>query len=99
MQITWLLLLAIIFAYLERRSRRTGEPFPWVYCFFFFSGFPALIYQIVWERALFDSYGVNVESVAVGVTAFMLGLGLGSIAGGRISRSPRVSFLACFGIA
>ncbi len=42
---------------------------------FFFSGFPALIYQIVWQRALFVIYGVNVQSVAVVVSAFMLGLG------------------------
>jgi len=99
MQITGLLLLAIAFAYLRAGRRRTSEPFPWVYCLFFVSGFPALIYQIVWERALFAIYGVNVESVAVVVTAFMLGLGLGSIAGGRISPSPHVSLLACFGIA
>ena len=44
---------------------------------FFFSGMPALIYQIVWQRVLFYIYGVNAESVAVVVSAFMLGLGLG----------------------
>jgi hypothetical protein len=31
---------------------------------FFASGMPALIYQVVWQRALFAIYGVNVESVA-----------------------------------
>jgi len=45
----------------------------WIYYLFLFSGFPALIYQIVWERALFTIYGVSVESVTVVVTAFMLG--------------------------
>ncbi len=58
-----------------------------LYVLFFFSGFPALIYQIVWQRALFTLYGVNVESVTVVVTAFMLGLGLGSLVGGQVSRS------------
>jgi spermidine synthase len=53
---------------------------------FFFSGFPALIYQLVWQRALFRIFGVNVESVTIVVTAFMLGLGLGSAAGGWLSR-------------
>src|SRR5213078_1517436 len=48
---------------------------------FFFSGFPALLYQIVWQRALFTIYGVNIESVTVIVTVFMLGLGLGSLGG------------------
>src|ERR1700676_60017 len=66
---------------------------------FFFSGMPALIYQIVWQRALFAIYGVNAESVAVVVSAFMLGLGLGSLAGGRISaRFPRQGILI-FGLA
>src|SRR5216683_1405995 len=57
---------------------------------FFFSGMPALIYQIVWQRVLFAIYGVNAESVAIIVSAFMLGLGLGSLVGGRLSaRFPR----------
>src|SRR6516165_10698086 len=53
---------------------------------FFFSGFPALIYQLVWQRALFRIFGVNIESVTIVVTAFMLGLGLGSLAGGWLSK-------------
>jgi spermidine synthase len=52
---------------------------------FFCSGMPALIYQIVWQRVLFSIYGVNAESVVVVVSAFMLGLGMGSVAGGGIS--------------
>ncbi len=57
---------------------------------FFCSGMPALVYQIVWERALFAIYGVNAESVAVIVSAFMLGLGIGAIIGGKLSaRFPR----------
>jgi len=55
---------------------------------FLCSGMPALIYQIVWQRVLFSIYGVNSQSVAVVVTAFMLGLGLGSLAGGRLSARP-----------
>src|SRR3954447_23976747 len=53
---------------------------------FFFSGFPALIYQLTWQRELFRIFGVNAESVTIVVTAFMLGLGIGSIAGGWISQ-------------
>src|ERR1700730_16463836 len=53
---------------------------------FFFSGFPALIYQLTWQRALFRIFGVNFESVTIVVTAFMLGLGLGSLAGGWLSK-------------
>jgi spermidine synthase len=55
------------------------------YLLFFLSGIPALLYQIVWQRALFTIYGVNIESVTIIVTVFMLGLGLGSLAGGYVS--------------
>jgi spermidine synthase len=70
----------------------------WPYFLLFFvSGFPALLYQTVWQRALFTIYGVNVESVTVIVTVFMLGLGLGSLAGGWLSAMPGVVALRAFG--
>src|SRR5260370_2804963 len=71
-----------------------------VFSFLFLcSGMPALIYQIVWQRVLFSIYGVNSQSVVVVVTAFMVGLGIGSLAGGRLSaRFPRRAFLI-FGLA
>jgi spermidine synthase len=68
------------------------------YLLFFVSGFPALTYQIVWQRALFTIYGVNIESVTIIVTVFMLGLGLGSLAGGRLSAAEGVRALRAFGI-
>ncbi len=60
---------------------------------FFFSGFPALIYQLTWQRTLFRIFGVNIESVTIVVTAFMLGLGLGSLAGGWLSKRPGIPLL------
>src|SRR3974377_847615 len=60
---------------------------------FFFSGFPALIYQLTWQRALFRIFGVNIESVKIIVTAFMLGLGIGSLAGGWLSQRSRIALL------
>src|SRR3982074_1249027 len=60
---------------------------------FFFSGFPALIYQLVWQRALFRIFGVNIESVTIVVTAFMLGLGLGSLVGGPLSKRRSIPLL------
>ena len=71
---------------------------PGWYLFFFISGFPALLYQIVWQRSLFTLYGVNIESVTMVVTAFMLGLGLGGLIGGLISRRRDWPLLAVFGI-
>src|SRR5437588_125961 len=60
---------------------------------FFFSGFPALIYQLTWQRALFRIFGVNIESVTIVVTAFMLGLGLGSLVGGWLSKRRSIALL------
>src|SRR5438477_12784652 len=68
-----------------------------LYALFFLSGFPALLYQIVWQRALFTLYGVNIESVTMIVTVFMLGLGFGSLAGGWLSSLPKIRPLAAFG--
>src|SRR5580765_6294628 len=65
---------------------------------FFFSGFPALIYQLTWQRSLFRIFGVNTESVTIVVTAFMLGLGLGSLAGGWISKRRNVKALLLLGL-
>jgi predicted membrane-bound spermidine synthase len=66
---------------------------------FFCSGMPALVYQIVWQRALFAIYGVNAQSVAVVVTAFMVGLGIGSLVGGSLAtRLPKHGILI-FGLA
>lgn len=52
---------------------------------FFLSGAAALVYQVVWQRILSLSAGVGVRSMAIVVSAFMLGLGLGSELGGRIA--------------
>ncbi len=68
----------------------------WIYVVFLLSGFAALLYQIVWQRALYAIYGINVESVTMVVTAFMLGLGLGSIAGGIVSKDPKRPVLLMF---
>jgi len=69
-----------------------------LYVSFATSGFAALLYQIVWQRSLYAIYGINIESVTVVVTAFMLGLGLGSLAGGAVSRDPRRPALLLFAI-
>src|ERR1700730_5770077 len=60
---------------------------------FFFSGFPALIYQLTWQRALFRGFRVYIESVAIVVTAFMAGLGFGSLQCGVISKCHARPFL------
>ena len=71
---------------------------PFVTMIFVLSGFAALTYQVAWQRALFGIYGLNVESVTVVVTAFMLGLGLGSLAGGWVAVRAHGHRLAVFAL-
>jgi predicted membrane-bound spermidine synthase len=66
---------------------------------FFVSGIPALLYQIVWQRALYAVYGVTTDSVTVIVAAFLLGLGIGSYLGGKLSSSSRIPHLLVFCVA
>ena len=49
---------------------------------FFASGMAALVYQVAWQRVLFAAFGADLESVTIIVAAFMLGLGIGALAGG-----------------
>jgi spermidine synthase len=67
---------------------------------FVLSGFAALVYQVAWQRILAVFSGIHSWSTTVIVTAYMVGLGFGSLAGGRIADrlSPRASvraFAAC----
>lgn len=57
----WIAVVLLISLLLTADNKRKKEGYPWVYLLFFFSGLPALLYQIVWQRALFAFYGVNIE--------------------------------------
>jgi len=58
------------------------------------SGIAGLIYQIAWQRVLFAAFGSDIESVSLIVATFMLGLGLGALAGGWLAdRLPGKEFL------
>jgi spermidine synthase len=52
---------------------------------FFFSGFSALLYQVSWQRLLTVYYGVGPISIALIVTIFMFGLGIGGYVGGKLA--------------
>lgn len=71
----------------------------WLTPVFLLSGAAALIYQVAWERVLYVIFGVNSEAITVLVTAFLLGLGVGSITGGWISKRPECSHLLWFAAA
>jgi spermidine synthase len=67
-----------------------------VHVVFVFSGIAALLYQLVWQRSLMVIYGSNVESVAMVVSAFLVGLGLGSLVGGQVSKRRGVPLVLLF---
>lgn len=57
---------------------------------FFASGCAALVYQVVWQRYLFTGLGVDIDSVTLIVSSFMLGIGIGGGLGGWMAdRWPR----------
>ena len=77
---------------------RSGFPKAVLFSVFVLSGVSALIYQMVWQRALLTIYGSNVESVAMVVAAFLTGLGIGSLAGGWVSKSLRWPLVVLFAV-
>src|SRR5579871_2991310 len=57
-----------------------------VFVLFFCSGFCSLLYQVVWIRLAFGHFGVITPVLSCVLSVFMLGLGIGSLAGGVWAR-------------
>src|ERR1700690_1425962 len=51
---------------------------------FFVSGFCSLVYQVIWTRLAFASFGIITPVLSVVLSVFMLGLFMGAWAGGRL---------------
>lgn len=62
-----------------------GRPMRALAAVFCVSGAAALVYQVCWQRLLFQAFGVDLESVTIIVSAFMLGLGVGALLGGQVA--------------
>lgn len=62
---------------MNRSNRRV------LFFLFFLSGFSSLVYQVVWTRMAFASFGIITPVLSVVLSVFMLGLAIGSWAGGR----------------
>jgi spermidine synthase len=57
---------------------------------FFLSGATGLVYELLWVRVLYQTFGSTLQSVTTVVAAYMAGLGLGAwIFGRRADRDPR----------
>lgn len=55
-----------------------------LFILFFLSGFCGLVYQMVWTRLAFASFGIITPVLSVVISVFMFGLSLGAWGGGRI---------------
>ena len=73
---------------------------PALFILFFLSGAAALIYQTAWHRLLGLFAGADTIAAALVVGAFLLGLGVGSLAAGLLAdrlrrRSALIAFAVC----
>ena len=74
-----------------------------LFLLFFASGFCGLLYQVVWTRLAFAAFGIITPVLSVVVSVFMLGLAIGSWAGGRwvgpLAKQTQFSAIAFYALA
>src|SRR5471030_2843568 len=74
-----------------------------LFLLFFLSGLSSLVYQLVWTRMAFASFGIITPVLSVVLSVFMLGLAVGSWAGGRfveaLVRKTRLSAVIFYALA
>ena len=58
----------------------------WYFAFFLISGFCGILYELVWLRLAMAQFGVTTAQVSIVLSAFMGGLGLGSLGSGLLVR-------------
>jgi spermidine synthase len=72
----------------------------WFFGLFVISGFCSILYEVIWLRSAVAQFGVTTPIVSLVLSAFMIGLGLGSYAAGCIVRRygerPRFSALRLY---
>ncbi|MBX7258565.1 MAG: fused MFS/spermidine synthase [Candidatus Hydrogenedentes bacterium] len=79
----------------QSHTKQTGTvQFLTLLFFFFVSGACGLLYQVVWTRKLVLLFGTTSFAVSTVLTVFFLGLGLGSLLGGRWADRSRNPLLA-----
>ena len=75
-------------------SKKTFWMFLLVLLLFFGSGATGLLYQVIWTRKLALLFGVDSYALSTTLSIFFLGLGIGSLWGGRLAdRTTRPLFL------
>jgi spermidine synthase len=81
-QILVLILIACLQTNLDGAMR-------WYFGFFFVSGFCSILYELVWLRLAMAQFAVTTALVSIVLSAFMIGLGLGSWGAGRYIRTRK----------
>ena len=71
---------------------------PWVLRLFFLSGLSGILFQVLWTRIFTYLLGGTTQSVSAVITAFMLGLGVGSYVFGRLVDGPSRRPLLLYGV-
>lgn len=66
---------------------------------FLISGCSALIYQVCWQRALYGVIGVDMDSITIIVSVFMLGIGIGGMLGGWLADRYPTKRLKLYAVA
>ncbi len=75
-------------------KKRRAVIWPWLICgVYFFAGVTALGYEVLWAKMLSTLFGVSIFGVVITVSAFMAGLGGGSLLGGRLQHKIRSPLL------
>ncbi len=74
-----------------------------LFMLFLLSGFCSLLYQVVWMRMAYAFFGVITPVMSVVISVFMLGLSIGSWAGGRwisgLCKKTKVTAIFFYGAA
>ena len=55
-----------------------------LFALFFISGFSSLVYQVIWTRLAFASFGIILPVLSVVISVFMLGLSVGAWGAGKL---------------
>jgi spermidine synthase len=63
----------------------------WFFGFFFVSGFCSILYELVWLRLAMAQFAVTTALVSIVLSAFMIGLGVGSWGAGRYLRRGKAT--------
>jgi spermidine synthase len=75
---------------------RARVVYPVLFLLFFCSGFCGLLYQVVWVRLAFAHFGVITPVLSCVLSVFMLGLGIGSLLGGRLAQRAGTGFSSAY---